>query len=220
MRLPCGDRPPIKGSRRPVFVLAKDGKKPLDDPGPDGAGNVAAIYEIKFPGDNWRDGQKKAYQAIADKYGAPLIEISEKECDFCQGKSAPEWSVPVNPDEEEKEAAEDAQARDDEEGDYGKESQAPDSPGQDAFDWGVSFGLGVAVYALWRYASNVWAAEQAAEQATGHSIPDLVRIAVDEAPRVLHEVGETAEQFFEAMSEHADDVPALPHTYEPHHETL
>lgn len=216
MRLPCGDRPPIRGSRRPDFVLAKDGKKPLDDPG-----NIAAIYEIKFPPDDWRPGQKEAYEEIADKHGAPLIVIDPKNCDNCEGQSRPEWSEPVDPDEEKRESEADAKAHDEEEGDYGKEATAPDSPGQDAFDWGVSFGLGVAVYALWRYASSAWSVEQAAEQATGHSIPDLVRIAIDEAPRVLHEASETAEQFLEALEEHAaDQVPSLPHTYEPHHEPL
>lgn len=46
-------------------------------------------------------------------------------------------------------------------------------------------------------------------------------IGIGRAPRVIHEAEETAEQFWEALQEHASEqVPSLPDTYEPHRERL
>lgn len=55
-----------RGTRRPDFVVT------------DAAGKVTDVIEMKFPGDSWRKGQKKAYRRIAG--GKPPIEKNEQNC--------------------------------------------------------------------------------------------------------------------------------------------
>lgn len=56
-----------KGSLKiPDFVLSKDPTKPAEAP------NIDKVFEVKFPGDTWGEGQKAAYEKIA---GTPLKVI-------------------------------------------------------------------------------------------------------------------------------------------------
>jgi hypothetical protein len=72
MRLPGGDLPPVEKSRRPDIVIAKNPNLPLDAPG-----NIDKIYEIKYPGDRWRPGQKEAYEKIAPDR---VVELTPEKC--------------------------------------------------------------------------------------------------------------------------------------------
>ncbi len=76
--LPGGDWPPIKDSRRPDVVVPIDPTKPL------GPGNVKRVFDVKFPGDTERRGQRRAYNEI----GAPNCKaefIYLKDCG-CEGR--------------------------------------------------------------------------------------------------------------------------------------
>ncbi|MBI4954577.1 MAG: DUF4150 domain-containing protein [Myxococcales bacterium] len=59
-------------TRRPDIVMVKN---PLE---PAVQGNIAAIFEAKFEGDRWREGQYDAYKTIAG--GAPVVELSSITC--------------------------------------------------------------------------------------------------------------------------------------------
>ncbi len=82
--LPWGDRPAIPGTRRPDIVVVKDPTKP---PTRD---NIKDVYDVKFPPDDWGEGQFAAYRRIA---GKDPIELSPSKC-HCKGKQRPK-EVPV-----------------------------------------------------------------------------------------------------------------------------
>ena len=66
---------PGRGMRRPdVTVLAA--------PGAPAGANIAAIVEMKFPGDDWRPGQEQAYTRIAQENNpdAELVELNPDNC--------------------------------------------------------------------------------------------------------------------------------------------
>jgi hypothetical protein len=67
------------GTRRPdVTILAA--------PGTASAANIAAIVEMKFPGDSWRPGQEQAYRRIAQENNpdAEVVELNQDNCN-CAG---------------------------------------------------------------------------------------------------------------------------------------
>jgi hypothetical protein len=72
-----------KDSRIPDAVIVKNGSMaPTQD-------NIAELIEIKFPPDDWKPGQLRAYKKIAGD--APVTELGPKQC----GCSDPEEPVPV-----------------------------------------------------------------------------------------------------------------------------
>lgn len=84
--LPRGDLPPIRGTRRPDIVVVKDPTRP---PTPD---NIKDIYEVKFPPDDWRPGQERAYQKIA---GKDPIALSPAKCGCKRDQKLREVPLPV-----------------------------------------------------------------------------------------------------------------------------
>jgi hypothetical protein len=76
-------------TRVPDIVITKDPTQPPQKP------NIARVVEIKFPPDQWREGQFEAYSRI-DPTGEPL-QLSPEAC-LCQApepepalQSAPDW---------------------------------------------------------------------------------------------------------------------------------
>lgn len=65
---PVSGRP--SGSKRPDIVRTKG-------PGPARAPNID-VFEMKFPGDNYGDGQEEAYERIGG--GQPVTTLDSKEC--------------------------------------------------------------------------------------------------------------------------------------------
>ncbi len=65
----------IPGTRRPDVVV-------LGSPGPASGLNLSAVVEMKFPGDSYRPGQRRAYQRIAQENNpaASLVELDEERC--------------------------------------------------------------------------------------------------------------------------------------------
>ncbi|MCC6522671.1 MAG: DUF4150 domain-containing protein [Polyangiaceae bacterium] len=82
----------LKGMRRPDIVSLKNPLKPAVH------GNIAAIFEAKFKGDRWREGQEEAYHDIAGT--APVILLRADTCGCTGGEGVP---VPVEAPEESKE---------------------------------------------------------------------------------------------------------------------
>lgn len=65
----------IPGSRRPDVVV-------LNGPGAASGLNLKTVVEMKFPGDSWRPGQRRAYQRIAQENNpnASVVELDEEKC--------------------------------------------------------------------------------------------------------------------------------------------
>jgi hypothetical protein len=41
---------------------------------------IKTLVEMKFPGDRWQPGQKKAYKKLAKREGAKLVKLDERSC--------------------------------------------------------------------------------------------------------------------------------------------
>lgn len=52
----------------------------------DEAGKLSKIYEFKFPGDHWRNGQKKAYEELVGRDDKKVIKLDETRCKCGQRK--------------------------------------------------------------------------------------------------------------------------------------
>ena len=85
------------GSRIPDAVIVKDGSKaPTQD-------NIAEVIEIKFPPDDWSEGQQRAYEKIAGD--APVTELGPNQCGCPETEEPFAVPAPVPVPKEQKETA-------------------------------------------------------------------------------------------------------------------